>query len=578
MALGKVSSLGFGSQVLTQDVIDKLKAADEAGQIKPVTAKITANATKQKDLTALKTLIGTFRSSVSTLADDSSYQKRTTTADGKSAEVTASAGVAVQDIEIDVRQLAKKDVYQSTKFATSSSFIGKNGTFGIKVGGTTHKIEVRSSTTLEELADKINEVTNGAVSAKAMKVGGEDPYQLILQSKETGAENKIEITDVDSDGSALSGASDVLQKLGWDSANIASNKISTAQDAEFVYNGITIKRSGNEVKDLNLGMTIKLKDTGKTTFSIKEDASAIKESMQSLVTAYNNLTNNLKVATDYDSDTKKSGTFQGVSEITGIKSTLNKILFANQTYTDKSGVTKTANLADYGLSLNKEGLLELDSSKLGRKLDEDLQSVQKIFAGGTTYGTAQAFSSKAVDAGSLTIANEDLVINGKKINLPATAATNTSKQNALALLKAINDAGIAGVQATMASSEDKITLKTTNGTAISIKGSPATLNAVGLSESTITPKSTTVNGIFSSAKKTVDGLINSKNGSLTKYGQSLIEEKKTLDAEKERTQKSLDAKYATMEERFLAYDKIISKLNSEFSSLKSMIEAEYNKK
>ena len=71
MALGKVSSLGFGSQVLTQDVIDKLKAADEAGQIKPVTAKITANATKQKDLTALKTLIGTFRSSVSTLADDS---------------------------------------------------------------------------------------------------------------------------------------------------------------------------------------------------------------------------------------------------------------------------------------------------------------------------------------------------------------------------------------------------------------------------------------------------------------------------------------------------------------------------
>ena len=44
MALGKVSSLGFGSQVLTQDVINKLKAADEAGQIKPVTNKIAANA------------------------------------------------------------------------------------------------------------------------------------------------------------------------------------------------------------------------------------------------------------------------------------------------------------------------------------------------------------------------------------------------------------------------------------------------------------------------------------------------------------------------------------------------------
>ena len=49
MALGKMSALGFGSQVLTQDVIDKLKAADEAGIIKPITKKVTANATKQKD-------------------------------------------------------------------------------------------------------------------------------------------------------------------------------------------------------------------------------------------------------------------------------------------------------------------------------------------------------------------------------------------------------------------------------------------------------------------------------------------------------------------------------------------------
>ncbi|WP_298055669.1 dihydropteroate synthase, partial [uncultured Campylobacter sp.] len=123
MALGKVSSLGFGSQVLTQDVIDKLKAADEAGQIKPVTAKITANATKQKDLTALKTLIGTFRSSVSTLADDSSYQKRTTSSDGKSADISASAGVAVQDIEIDVKQLAKKEKLQDFGLKKLAGFL-----------------------------------------------------------------------------------------------------------------------------------------------------------------------------------------------------------------------------------------------------------------------------------------------------------------------------------------------------------------------------------------------------------------------------------------------------------------------
>ena len=127
MALGKVSSLGFGSQVLTQDVIDKLKAADEAGQIKPVTSKITANATKQKDLTALKTLIGTFRSSVSTLADDSSYQKRTTTADGKSAEVTASAGVAVQERGHKRHRFGKSDESRRRRSVSAYTAIKRNG-------------------------------------------------------------------------------------------------------------------------------------------------------------------------------------------------------------------------------------------------------------------------------------------------------------------------------------------------------------------------------------------------------------------------------------------------------------------
>ena len=93
------------------------------------------------------------------------------------------------------------------------------------------------------------------------------------------------------------------------------------------------------------------------------------------------------------------------------------------------------------------------------------------------------------------------MINGKKINLAATPASNSAKENALALLKAINDAGISGVQATLTANEDGISLKTTNGTAISIKGSGAALNAVGFSESTVTPKNTTVNGIFASAKK-----------------------------------------------------------------------------
>ena len=39
MALGTLSSLGFASGVLTQETIDKLKKAEEAGRVEPYKKK-----------------------------------------------------------------------------------------------------------------------------------------------------------------------------------------------------------------------------------------------------------------------------------------------------------------------------------------------------------------------------------------------------------------------------------------------------------------------------------------------------------------------------------------------------------
>ena len=43
MALGKLSSLGIGSNVLNYDTIDKLRKADEGAQIAPIDKKIEKN-------------------------------------------------------------------------------------------------------------------------------------------------------------------------------------------------------------------------------------------------------------------------------------------------------------------------------------------------------------------------------------------------------------------------------------------------------------------------------------------------------------------------------------------------------
>ena len=62
------SQLGVGSgNILSWDTIDKLKEADTKALIKPLETEIQSNLTKQKDLTAITTLLSTFKSNVSKL-------------------------------------------------------------------------------------------------------------------------------------------------------------------------------------------------------------------------------------------------------------------------------------------------------------------------------------------------------------------------------------------------------------------------------------------------------------------------------------------------------------------------------
>ena len=77
--------------------------------------------------------------------------------------------------------------------------------------------------------------------------------------------------------------------------------------------------------------------------------------------------------------------------------------------------------------------------------------------------------------------------------------------------------------------------------------------------------------------------INEKLNSYTGYGKLLSSFEENLKSDGENlaenhfnAQASLDARYDIMVKRFIAYDAIISKINSQFSSLQMMIDAEAN--
>ena len=171
MAVGNVTNLGIGTKNsgLNDDLIKKLKEADEAGQIKPLTKRLERNDLKQKDLAALKTLVSNVNVSGKTLGGEALYLKRTTNNAGKSVTASAANGVSVQNFSIDVQKLAQKDTFQSSNFKNASNLVGatNNGSFDIEIDGQKFSISVTRSTTYQDIVDKINDISGGKLQARS---------------------------------------------------------------------------------------------------------------------------------------------------------------------------------------------------------------------------------------------------------------------------------------------------------------------------------------------------------------------------------------------------------------------------
>lgn len=193
---GTINSLGIGSGVLTADIIDKLRANDEANIIRPIDNKITLNTQKTQATDLLNSLVTSFKTSVSALDNDTLYQKRTVTGGNDGVSVTALSGSQIHDFSLEVTAIAKKNVLQSGTFTSSSATIASgDGTLNINIAGTNYKIDYTSSTTISDLKDKINDVAGSKVGATILQTST-NAYSLVLTSKETGKEQTISMSDL----------------------------------------------------------------------------------------------------------------------------------------------------------------------------------------------------------------------------------------------------------------------------------------------------------------------------------------------------------------------------------------------
>ncbi len=476
--LGTLSSLGIGSGVLNYDVIDKLKDADKNIMVKPLENKIDILKKKESALSQFITIGSTVKTDILDIADGSLFAKVNTNVNGSSVEVQANDGVMPQEFTIDVKQLAKNDIFESAGFSSLTSTVNSNSqpvSIDIGVGETLSSITLQPGATLEDLKNAINDAKAG-VTATIIDTGiGENPYKLVLKAEETGKDNIIKFdyskledlglntvvyksahysadTDLvnksgstqtfsidingktysmdvadsasvkdfidainngelkDNEGNSLDISADFVDgyiqfnlkaigdiKINDDNLTTSfnentdftnDNRIQTAQNSKFTYNGVEIERSSNTVEDLITGVKIELKSTGESKIKIDNNIDSIVESIKKFVADYNAMVSNIQNLTAFNKDTGDVGLFQGDGDFTRLESIFSKDLFGT-TFSyktekmDRNGNKYTLNAffsaANAGFSMDRNGMISFDESKFKESYQENPDITQRWF-------------------------------------------------------------------------------------------------------------------------------------------------------------------------------------------------------
>lgn len=383
-----ISSLGVGSSILTQDVLDQLKSADESKFVTPVEERQKSENSKLQSFQVLEAHMDNVQQSLQALTGYGIFESRVSNvSDDEVVGITAGKNSDVQDFTLDVTSLATKQINQSAAFSAKTSTIAvANGSMDLAVGKETFTLDYKPTTTLNDLKDMINKEAGDSVKASIVQIAKND-YRLFLIAENTGTGQEISLVDntvvkemvsidqkFDKDGNPIKEEKIVKEGNLNGSLTTGLQSVQTAVDAVFKFNGLEITRSSNMINDLASGLTITLKDLGTSSVSVKQDRENIEASIINFMDKYNSTLFQLNEDTKSSQDKSVRGVFSSDSTIKGMESSMINIF---------SIVGQGAGrIQDYGIEADKSGRLSLNSSQLNRMLDKNPDNVKAFLAGG----------------------------------------------------------------------------------------------------------------------------------------------------------------------------------------------------
>lgn len=398
-----IESLGIGSSVLTNDLVDQIINAEKELTEKRLDSKEELINAKITAYGEIQSKVDTMENAMSALSSPSTAgSTKASSSDESLITATASSVAEPGSYNVEVINTAKAHSLATQAYADFDQAVGA-GKLVISFGEITYgvgdtfdafslneesqgaTIDISATDTLSAIREKIN---NEDIGVTANIINDGSGYRLVLSSDKEGVENAMRIEATDTAGNLLTGG---LADLAYnENQNTASNleQTSKGENAEIRVNGLSITRDSNQVTEVIKGVTLNLKsaDVGKqVNIEIEPDTDKLVEKINEFVDAYNELKLFVDDLTEYDAEKKQGGLLSGDATVRTMMQQIRSLL--SEPVAGLNG-TKYKSLTELGVSSDQFDRYQLgfDQAKFNKAISEERDSVVSILAksGSTT--------------------------------------------------------------------------------------------------------------------------------------------------------------------------------------------------
>lgn len=353
---------GLVSGLDTTSIISELVAVARR-PISKFQTQFTELSAKRDAMTELNSLLTKLSSAVEAVDTQTELAAYTVNSSSSSLGATVTGDAIPGSYQVEVVSPATGSLERSNGFASKLDTID-DGTLTLDIGGTPTAITIDAATgtnTLDGLADYINTNVAGA-SAYILDTGnGATPFELVVQSSDTGAANSV--------------TSSYAATSGTPTSPLSFTQVQSGVDAQIEIAGTTVYTASNAPADVIPGITLDFTGatSGPVTITVAEDRTTTTSNVQSVVDAYNDLRDFIKKQAG--SSESEGGPLAGDATLRTVGRRLQSVL------SSQTGSGTLSGIGALGLGSSQSGQLEFDSTDFTSSLSSSPQDVMNMLVG-----------------------------------------------------------------------------------------------------------------------------------------------------------------------------------------------------